>query len=262
MISHTRIILTISFLFALLVLVLPSELSAQSTSARTPSVDTVVETDGFVPPLFGGKIDPRYQNAVKVIAIPHLFTAAGAEIETKNVYFLWRKNGLVLQSDSGYGKQALVVAGDIIPRAYSITVEVRTRDNSSSAKGIATIDLTPPSITFYIDDPQYGPLYQKAISETIRIGSEREIAVKAVPFGFSPKRIGTADLSKEWLINGTLHPELSTNETVILRSPDEVGGSATVQLSVRNLNEILQGANAGFTTIFSATTPTVNTSSF
>lgn len=222
----------------------------------------IVETDGYVHALYQGKLDPRYQNLVKVVAIPHLYNSAGVELDPTTLTYQWRKNGLVLQSDSGIGKQSLLVAGEVVPRAYSITVDVRSRDGSIQATGMANVEPIAPFVFFYVNDPLYGPLYQKAIGQSVSIGSEREISVSAIPYGFNEKRFNTPELSQRWFINGVERPELAFNENIILRSPEQAGGSATVQLTMRNLKEILQGATSGFHTIFTAATPEVNTTTF
>jgi hypothetical protein len=256
---YSRIVASTVLLSALISI--PSGLWAQTT-AKTSSVDMIVETAGYVHSLFPGKLDPRYQNQVKIVAIPHLYSSTGVELDPKNLYYHWKKNGLVIQADSGYGKQALIMPGEIVPRAYSITVEVWPRDNTVRTKGMTTVDLTEPFITFYVDDPLYGPLFNKAINGTLRIGSEREVSVLAVPFGFNKNPTRSSDLTHSWFINGTLHPELSGNESVILRSPEDSGGSATVQLTMKNLHDILQGATAGFTTIFNSQTEDSDSTTF
>jgi hypothetical protein len=222
-----------------------------SITLGSGSVDMIMETDGYVPPFFLGKIAPVYQNSVKVVAIPHLADNSGKEFDPKTLVYQWRKNSEVMEDYSGYGKQSITLKGDIVPRPYSLTVTASTRDNSAQAVG--TISVTPqsPSIAFYVNDPLYGTLFNTAISDTLRIGSQKETGVLAVPFGFN-ENDKQNELSMTWMINDMEHPELANNPSIILRAPSDAGGSSNIQLNIANSSDILQGGNAGFTAAFSA----------
>ena len=213
----------------------------------------IIESDGYVPPSFLGKAPLAFQNDVTVIAVPHLANSAGKEYDPATLVYQWKKDdGTVLQSQSGYDKQSITLAGSIIPRPYYLLVTATSRDGSAQGEGI--IDIVPhsPSITFYRNDPLYGPLYNNAIGNNISIGSQKEVTALAALFGFNNG--ATAD----WLINGTEHPELASGLSVDLRAPDGVSGSSQVELDVKGTDDILQEGSAYFTASFSAsgtTTP-------
>ena len=216
------------------------------------SVDFILETDGYTPPFFKGKISPVYQNAVKIIIIPHLASASGQEYDPKNLTYQWKKNDRVIEDQSGYGKQSITLVGDIVPRPYDLSVDVWTRDNSSHTQGFIQIEATSPSINFYADDPLYGPLFNRAISSVVRIGSQRETSVLAIPFGFNKDKSNFGNLSWSWLVNDSVRSELSSKESVVLRAPDDSSGSSNIQLNIVNADKILQGASAVFSALFSA----------
>ncbi len=224
-----------------------------SITIESGSVDMIMETDGYVPPFFLGKIPPAYQNTVKVIAIPHIADSTGKEYDPKTLVYQWKKNGSVLQDISGYGKQSISIKGDLVPRPYDLNVTASTRNGSGQSAG--TISITPqtPTISFYVNDPLYGTLFNLMVGDQVNIGSQKETGVLAVPFGFNiyPNK---NNLSLTWLINNMSHPELTTNRSITLRAPTDAGGSSNIQLEIKNSTDMLQGASNGFTATFSADT--------
>lgn len=224
--------------------------SSGSYIVSSGSVDMITETNGYVHPLFRGKLAPVYQNTIKITAIPHIGTASGAEYDPQSLVYTWKKNDKVIQDQSGYGKQSITLTGDLVPRPFEISVSVAPRSGGTEVRGSTKIDFRLPKVMFYINDPLYGPLFNSAIGESIRIGSERETSVLAVPFGFN-KQIGSIDdLSLTWLINSTKRSELSESESIILRAPEGSTGSSNVSLEIRNNNKILQTAKSVFSTSF------------
>ncbi|MEI7463045.1 MAG: hypothetical protein WCK03_01450 [Candidatus Taylorbacteria bacterium] len=227
-----------------------------STTITSGVVDMIVESDGYVPPLFFGKTAIGYQNSVKITAIPHLANSSGKEYDASKLVYRWKKGGSLIQEKSGYGKQSIVIAGDIIPRAYEIEVTVSESTSGAQAVGISLIEPQEPSISFYVNDPLYGTLYNRAIGNSMGIGSQNERGILAVLFGFNK---GT---SLSWLINGESHPELNDKSSVILRSSSADGGSSIVHLDASNANNILQGARSEFTVLFGPSSDATTTNSY
>ena len=226
------------------------------------SVDMIMETDGYVPPFFDGKLSPIYQNSVTVIAVPHIADSSGNEYDPKTLVYTWKKNSQALQSQSGYGRQSITLVGDIVPRPYDLTVSASSRDGKANASGRISVTPQSPSILFYVNDPLYGPLFNEAVNGTVRIGSQRESNILAIPYGFNKPANGLGDLAFTWLINNVEHTELASNDSVILRAPEGTAGSSNIQLNIANSKQILQGSNAGFTAMFTAgsanATPSIN----
>jgi len=220
-----------------------------SVSIESGSVDMIIESDGYTPPFFQGKLNPAYQNAVKIIAVPHIADSSGIEYDPKTLIYAWKKNDRVLESQSGYGKQSIVLVGDIVPRPYTLDVTVSSK-TGAQAQGISIIGAQSPSIGFYADDPLYGALFNRGLKNSVYIGSQKEAVVLAVPFGFNKLKSGSNNLSFTWLINNSVHPELTSNESVILRSPEGLAGSSNIELSILNNQKILQGTRAGFSALF------------
>lgn len=229
----------------------PSEIvQSASITINSGSVDMIIESDGYVPPLFKGKLPVVYQNNTKIIAIPHLADQKGVEYDPKSLVYQWKKNSRVVEDQSGYGKQSFTLQGEIVPRTASINVTVSTKDGTQQAIGYITVPYTSPSLVFYVDDPLYGPLFNTSLGENIYIGKEKEKNVLAIPYGFTKSTIESGSLNFTWLINGLENTDLSKNQSITLRSPDSSSGSSNLELTVRNSREILQEASAGFAVRF------------
>jgi len=222
-------------------------------SVNSGSVDMILESNGFVPPFFKGKMPIVYQNSYKIVAIPHLANSQGVEYDPKTLVYQWKKNSLVDEDQSGYGKQAMSLTGDIVPRAVTIEVAVSTRDSSASAAGYIVINYSSPSLSFYVDDPLYGPLFNKALGQNLYIGSKSETSIMAIPYGFTKPASGIGDLGLTWMIGGYERPDLSTNQSITLHAPSNSSGSSDVELDVTNSNQILQNFNNSFTVQFNTT---------
>ena len=209
------------------------------------SVDMIEEPDGYVPPQFQGKISAAFQNSVKITAIPHLANASGVEYSPSSLVYRWQQGTTVLEDQSGYGRNSIVVQGGLIPRPFNVSVTVSSRDGSAQTSGITGVTMSSPSLLFYQNDPLYGVLFNKAIVQFLPLGSSGETQAYAVPFGFST---GNGVLSLDWVINGREHPELAKNKTVTLRAPAEsTSGTSDVSLYIHNTKQILQEAQGGFT---------------
>jgi hypothetical protein len=210
---------------------------------KPSGVDIVWESGGYVPPFYDGKSLFSYENPVKVMAIPHLAGPNGTELNPKNLLYKWTKNDKVVQDQSGYGKQTLLIQEEV-PRSQDIKVEVSTRDGSE--KAVSSITLTPgdPTISFYEEDPLYGVLYNKALINKLRL-TNREINIRAVPYSFTK-----STLSYVWSINNLERNDLSTKESITLRTKEDAEGSSDISLSIRNRSSIIQGAQSAIGIIF------------
>ena len=225
-----------------------------SISITSGSVDMILEPDGYVPPLFNGKLPVSYQNSVTLIAVPHIADSSGVEYDPHTLIYQWKQSDRLIDDQSGYGKQSITLPGSIVPRAFAISVDVSSKDGNSLGHGMISIVPQQPSLNFYLNDSLYGPLFNRAVKGLVQIGSAREANILAVPFGFNMPKQGIGDLKLTWLINGTEHQELASNESVVLRAPDAAAGSSVVELDLQNTNEILQSARNGFSAAFSAQT--------
>ncbi|MDE1946645.1 MAG: hypothetical protein KGI23_02040 [Patescibacteria group bacterium] len=220
-------------------------------TVTTGSIDFIIESDGYTPPFFQGKIPLVYQNTYKVIAIPHIANSSGVEYDPKTLVYQWTKDTKVVQSASGYGKQVFIWTDEVVPRPRMINLKVTTRDGTASAEKTVILQAGSPFIQFYNNDPLYGPLYNKAIGNSVGLGSSGELSVLAVPYGFNGLAGNTNDLSFSWMVNSLSQAALSASQSIVLRAPAGQSGSSNIQLRVENSKDILQSASNGFSAVFS-----------
>ena len=224
----------------------------KSIVIKSGSVDLVWESQGYAPPLYGGKQDFAYENTVKVIAMPHLADSSGVEIDPSTLVYNWKQDSTVLQDKSGYGKQSITITGSVIPRPTTINVDVSTRDGSRTASGVITLQAGSPSVVFYKDDPLYGVLYNMALGAQTMF-SNQEITLLAAPFSFTIPSLTNNNVQYSWTINGTAQNNLTSNRSVTLRVQDTSNdANYPVQLQLQNMKEILQGGSNAITVMFVA----------
>ncbi len=225
---------------------------ASSITLASGAVDMIVEPAGYVHPFFRGKTPVAYQNKVKIIAIPHLSNSSGVEYDPANLVYKWEQGSSVLQDQSGYGRQSVVIAGSMVPRPYLVTVTVTTRDGASVGSGSVSVAQESPTVTLYRNDLLYGPLFNYALGSQLYLGTKREAGVLAVPYGFNVPATRGGNLAYSWLINGAQHPELSANRSITARAPDDKPGSSNIRLTISNTEDILQEAGASLSVTWNA----------
>jgi hypothetical protein len=228
-----------------------------STTISSGNVDLILETGGYVPPFFRGKIPLSYQNHYSVVAFPHIANSSGTEYDPKTLVYKWTKDTKVMQDASGYGKQVFSWKEESIPRSRIINVKVTTRDGSIQAEKTIILGAANPFVRFYSDDPLYGPLYNKVLGSRIGFGASNELAIISVPFGFNKPSDGVGSLSFAWLINSAYQEALSASQSIVLRTPAGQSGSSDISLEISNGSDILQGAKGGFSVVFSSKNTTL-----
>ena len=222
----------------------------KSVVIKSGSVDLIWESQGYAPPLYGGKQSFAYENTVKIVAMPHLANSSGAEIDPSTLVYNWKQDSTVLQAGSGYGKQSITVTGTVIPRPTTINVNISTKDGSETTSGSITLQAGSPSVIFYKDDPLYGVLYNVALGAQTSF-SNQEITLLASPFSFTMPSLANNNIQYDWTINGAAQTTLTHNRSVTLRVQDtSVDASYPVQLQLQNMKEILQGATNAITVMF------------
>ncbi len=214
---------------------------------KPADIDLIWESSGYTPPLFKGKSLFAYQNLVKISAVPHFLGSNGREIDPKTLVYKWTVNDKVVQDQSGFGKQTLSIS-EFLPKSFDIEAIVTTKDGAQ--QGRASINLEPgnPSILLYEEDPLYGVFYNKALSSRFTIIKD-EVNILAAPYFFSSVG-GKSPLTYTWSINNLEQPDISTNQSITLRTKEDAEGSSLLSLDIRNQDKILQGAQASVTLFF------------
>ncbi|MEK7116651.1 MAG: hypothetical protein AAB837_00610 [Patescibacteria group bacterium] len=210
------------------------------------SIDLVWEASSYVPPFYRGKaLHPR-QGVLKIVALPE-FVKNGQRISPANLIYNWSNDVEAYQSQSGYGKNVLVLDGSILGRSESVEVLATDPVNNLVAQSFIDISPTDPQIIFYENNPYYGPLFDSAIIGSFDLKTD-EVQILAAPYYFTKESGGL--LKYEWRLNGASVSNLLGSRTAIFRKPEGESGRSSVSLQVENTNRILQQADDNLQIIF------------
>jgi hypothetical protein len=214
----------------------------RSRSVRPASVELVWEAETFTPPFYRGKALFSHQSTVRVVAVPHLKPSSGGpELDPRKLSYTWRKNGTVLGSDSGYGKQVLRVTGPTIIKPVELSVTVASIDGGMAASSAVALESIRPMVLLYETDPFLGIRYDRTIG-TLISEAPKEITLLAAPFFFSKTDREAGKVSIRWLANGS-EVASGSEESVTFRK-ESGQGEAVVSVSVENKSRIYQFGRA------------------
>ncbi len=221
----------------------------KSFKLRPASVDLMWESHGFVPPFYKGKALFAHQNKVTVIAFPHIPNSNGVELNPRNLVYKWKRNGSVMETASGFGKNSITLEGSIISRPMTITVEVSSESNGE-AYGSIVINPIEPYVIMYKKDPTYGIQFQKVLDRNLTLSGINEISVIGVPFFFDKEAHSSNSLVNSWSINGKPLGNEKSQWIQTFRPSDGSSGSSNISLRVESLEKILQSSSNTFSLIF------------
>lgn len=210
-------------------------------------VDLVWEADTYTPPFYKGKPLISSDNTLSIIALPQLTIDGRSFLNPKNLVYTWSRDRRILGSESGFGKQTLVIDGPSIFQDTIISVEVSSLDTSLRAH--KTISITPqdPEILFYEKHPLRGILYNKALVGTFTLYSD-EFVLRAEPY-FMSNKDSKNNLEYNWTLDGKKITSVGNEQEITIRQTEGTGMS-TIALEINNIRKFLQGARSSLTLRF------------
>lgn len=220
---------------------------SKSIVIKSGSIDIVWEPISYSPPFYKGKNIFTFQNRIKLVAMPHLFSSDNKELDARKLIYQWKIGGKYISGMSGYGGQSVIIDSGDVPKPLEISVEVNNKEQTADAIKKITITPSEPTIEFYEMDRLYGTLFNKALTSNISLKNS-EITVFASPFGFNFKNDTPV---YTWMINNIEQPDLVKNQSITLKTKDDAYGVSNIDLSIRSLKSVLQGADASFNITFS-----------
>lgn len=219
---------------------------SKSFTINPAGVYLVWEANSYVPPFYKGKaLHPR-QGSLKVVAMPE-FVKNGKRVPAKNLVYEWSNGINVLQNQSGYGKNVLVLNGSILGRAEDIEVLVTDPVNNLVAQSFVDIAPIAPEIVFYENNLYYGHIFDIAIKNSWDLKSE-EVQILAAPYYFTNENNNSLQYS--WRLNSQSVPNLAGSRTAVFRKPEGESGQSSISLQIENIERILQQADRGLTINF------------
>jgi hypothetical protein len=202
-------------------------------------VGLVVEADTYTPPYYKGKALFTPQAMLKVVALPELVTSAGYKIPAENLVYTWSVDGKVMQDSSGYGKSALFVEGNLIPRSMVVTAAVSAYNSDLTAEESVQIEPSEPEIILYEDSLLWGVRREEAFTSDMYLYA-REVKLLAEPYFLSVHIPESTDVQYTWTLNGQTVTSLNKPNLIGLENRTGESGIATLGLNIEHFKKLLQ----------------------
>ncbi|MBX4198066.1 hypothetical protein KW782_01900 [Candidatus Parcubacteria bacterium] len=213
------------------------------------TVDLIWEAKSYTPPFYRGKALYPFQGEATVVAMSN-FYENGTRLSPKNLIYAWKVNGQNVREASGFGKDSMTVTSGVVLRAIEVIVTVSSQSGKTLGTGRVVLTPQSPEIVLYEEAPLYGPLYHRALGQTINLLNE-EIWLKAAPYFFStavPHDLST--LTFDWRVNNTAASE--QDSSIILRHTGTETGRSLIGAKATNPAKLLQYSNRQVTITFNA----------
>lgn len=199
----------------------------KSVTISSGGVDLIWETvDGYAPPFYEGKILPIKQSQVRVVAIPNVKSGANSYAKSSSFVYNWKKDGTNVPSVSGFGKDSLVFANQILDTSNRI--DVAATDGVKKVNGSIVITPFSPEILFYENNPDIGVLYQTALQNTISINKSK-IGIVAEPFFLNKFFKKDSDTTLDWEVNQQKVNPIEKNSIIISADKSGAGFSLSAK---------------------------------
>ena len=207
--------------------------------AYAQSVDLLWQGNTYTPPFYKGRTLWSNQSRITLVAIPQGLGSSA------NLTYKWTRNGTVLGSIGGVGRNSLSFTDSILSRPQTIKVEILSGQNVL-ASTVANIAPITPVLAVYENNPLYGFMFHRETTGTHEL-EEREATFSAFPLFFSIVDRTDNTLEYEWRTNVG---DAETTNSVTYRTPENMAGSSKVDARVSNKENIMQSASRNFLILF------------
>ncbi len=200
-------------------------------TVRPYYLDLIIEPQTRVPAHYTGRALPSIGSQVNVTAL------VSADTPASELAYTWQVNEIVLFRGAVRGQNRVTFT---MPQGSAIvTVSVSDGERELASRSIELVN-NEPLLHFYATNPLYG-VSQLAIQERfILLGNSATI--RAEPYYLDLTTYNNPDLL-EWKTQGTSGMSRTTNPYELLLNRTNLG---TVGFHVRNLTQVLQGAQGNF----------------
>ncbi len=194
--------------------------------------------DSYVPPFYKGKALPMANSKIRVVALPEIRLGSSL-LNSKNLFYSWKKNYTNSVDDSGYGKNALIFWSDYLDDVNNISVSVSTMDQAYQIKTGVDIEVFEPKMLFYKNDPVLGTIWEKTIENGHTIAGDE--IIEAIPYYISPKNIRFLSFAWDWFINGQPVVNFTDYQNLLpLRAEPGVSGTSKIKIQLNNVDRLYQ----------------------
>jgi hypothetical protein len=229
------------------VVVTPDGTTVTKTIPLTSAnVDLIWEADSYTPPFYQGKALLTPYQGVRIVAIPHLGNTT-TTLSPTNLIYTWQKDGRILGSQSGYGKNILILDPTLILRPATIVVTVSDKADTLHAQGVINLQPTQPRLVTYLYSQAYGLLSNIALQGTVQLPS-KEINIAATPYFFNQTSVPY--LNYTWIMNDSPISE-TTGSILTVRNDATSTGISTISVGTTDYsNTNLKAQSSSFSLSF------------
>ncbi len=203
-------------------------------------LDIIVEPQTRTPAFYKGRALPSIGSMVNVTALVN-----ANNIPPKDLVYTWRVNNKVLEGGSVRARNNISFAMPQGPSAL-VGLEVRRPNGEVVASRLFEVSNFYPSLSFYEKHTLYG-IKERAIQGQLTLVGE-SVSIRAEPYYLDVRMHGSPD-HIEWQVGGDTLVNTSKNPYEITLS-SQGQGSALVEFHVRDLEQLLQGAESTFRVTF------------
>ena len=230
----------------------------KSLSIRPAGVVLLWQASSYTPPFYRGKALAPSETRLTAVAIPNMVNRSGQRLRNDEIVFTWRRNGSVVGSQSGTGKNSFSFENGRLPGDEPLVeAELSAPGENLSAYGQLVVPMTAPSIVFYKNHPLRGILLEKALLSPFTL-TESEITLIAYPYYKEGLRIGDDSTAYEWRVNNETARGTGQSNELTLRAPGG-SGSALISFGFQNLSKLFESAVQTLTINFGSDSRPFNT---
>ena len=229
----------------------PDGYSTEKDASLVPEdLDLIMEPAGYTPPFYKGKALYTPQGVGTIAALPQIVDGNGIRVSTKDILYVWKKDGRVIPDTSGLGRDRFAFSGSVPIRPIQIDVEASTKDGSIKLTRSAYLDSSNPTLLFYENNPLYGILFNQAIVGEKTL-TDAEINIFAAPYFMTANAANNFALNYDWNMNNRSIDTPAGQNFLVLRNEGKEG-IATMGVSVTNQGRIFQSTSGSMSVRFGA----------
>ena len=224
---------------------------SSSVTIQPAQVTLVWEGDTYTPPFYKGRSLYSSDSLVRAQALPRFANENGDIYKNSALIYTWSRNGTVLGTLSGVGKDSLVTTGPKFLGSYILSVEVATPDGTQIAYSATRIETSEPLIQIYEHDPLVGTKYYDAILENHTFSGASQLEVQVAPYFMDILRANDSYVDYAWFINNTtVSPSRDDKSLLTIQLSRDENISTNIRVIADHSLHLLQTGTGIFNILF------------
>jgi hypothetical protein len=215
----------------------------KSKTFSAATVDLVWEAESYTPPFYKGKPLLTQYSEVRIVALPRLNNDTFA---SKDLIYTWSKDGRVLGSLSGYGKNTLRLDGITTAQTVRIAVSVSDRNNTMTAEDELVLNPGRPKLVTYAYSPAHGTLYNMALTANQKMET-KEVSFVAVPYFYTYQGGVLPFIEYSWTMNNKPMTGVFDNILTVRNDATSTGNTSISVTGFTKIGNVSQEAKTSFT---------------